>query len=246
MKKKVKPVRYFFSKDKKLYRTIKNIFGFYPGNIFLYKLAFLHKSVAQELNGVKISNERLEYLGDAILGSIVAEYLFKLFPYKDEGFLTEMRSKIVSRAQLNKLSLKLGLDKLIQSNRESMNHYKSMQGDAFEAFVGALYLDKGYDFTKNILVNHIIKLHYNIEELQKTEVNFKSRLIEWGQKEKKDVQFKVIDEVGTGFNKQYVVEVSIENNPYAKSSDYSIKGAEKIAAEKAWKKLNENLQNNRG
>ncbi|MBI9036317.1 MAG: ribonuclease III, partial [Bacteroidales bacterium] len=152
----------------------------------------MHKSVAHELNGVKISNERLEYLGDAILGAIVADYLFKLFPYKDEGFLTEMRSKIVSRAQLNKLSLKLGLDKLIQSNRESMNHYKSMQGDAFEAFVGALYLDKGYDFTRDILVDNIIRLHYNIDDLQKTEVNFKSRLIEWGQKEKKEVLFKVI------------------------------------------------------
>ena len=137
-----------FSGDKELYTAIRNIFGYYPGNISLYKLAFRHKSVAVELsNGSRVSNERLEYLGDAILGAIVAEHLFKLFPYKDEGFLTEMRSKIVSRVQLNKLSQKLGIDNLIQVNTESGNVYRSMKGDAFEAFVGALYMDKGYDFS---------------------------------------------------------------------------------------------------
>ncbi len=236
--KKIKPVKYYFSNEKRLYRDIKNIFGYYPGNIFLYKLAFLHKSAAYELNGVKISNERLEYLGDAILSAVVADFLFKLFPYKGEGFLTEMRSKIVSRVSLNKLSLKLGLDKLIRSNRDSANHYKSMQGDAFEAFVGALYLDKGYKFTYKILINNVVRLHFNIEELQRTEVNHKSRLIEWGQKEKRMVKFKVVDEVGTGVSKQYVVEALIEGKPYGRASDYSIKGAEKIVSEKVWNKLN--------
>ena len=111
-----KPVKAHFSSEKELFEAINNIFGFYPGNIFLYKLAFRHKSVAHELKkGLKDSNERLEYLGDAILSAVVADYLFKKFPYKDEGFLTEMRSKLVSRNQFNQLAIKLGIDKIIQS-----------------------------------------------------------------------------------------------------------------------------------
>jgi len=140
----IKPIRVFLSEDKQLFVALKNIFGYYPGNIFLYKLAFRHKSQAIELNnGNRVSNERLEYLGDAILSAIVADHLFKMFPYKDEGFLTEMRSRIVSRAQLNKLSQKLGIDTLITVNTENNNVYRSMKGDAFEALIGAIYLDKG-------------------------------------------------------------------------------------------------------
>jgi len=237
---KIKPVKAFFSGDKVLYEAIKNIFGYYPKNIFLYKLAFRHKSVAQELmNGVKISNERLEYLGDAILGAIVADYLFKIFPYKDEGFLTEMRSKIVSRASLNKLSQKLGVDELIQSNSESKSANRSMKGDAFEAFVGALYLDRGYNFTRKIILSNIIQRHFDIDELETLEINFKSKLIERLQKEKKSIEFVVTGEVGSGYNKQYVVEVHIDNKSYSQAQDYSIKGAEQLAAEKTWKHLYE-------
>lgn len=236
---RLKPVKAYFSEDKELFDAINNIFGYYPNNIFLYKLAFKHKSVATELeSGIKISNERLEYLGDAILGAVVAGYLFKLFPYKDEGFLTEMRSKIVSRAQLNKLSQKLGIDKLIQSNQESKSTNRSMKGDAFEAFIGALYLDKGYNFTKKIVVNNIIKRHFDIDVLQTLEVNYKSKIIEWSQKEKKNVEFVVMGEVGTGYKKQYIVEIQIEKKPYGKGQDFSIKGAEQNASEKTWRKLN--------
>ena len=235
---KIKPVKAFFSSDKELYDAIRNIFGFYPSNIFLYKLAFRHKSVAEEsYNGVKISNERLEYLGDAILGAIVADYLFKIFPYKDEGFLTEMRSKIVSRVSLNKLSQKLGIDKLIQSNQDSKSTYRSMKGDAFEAFVGAMYLDKGYEYSRKIIVNHIINYHFDIDSLENIDTNFKSKLIEWAQKEKKSVEFNVVDEVGSGYNKQYVVEIQIEKKPMGKGQDFSIKSAEQNASEKTWKML---------
>jgi len=160
LKKKIKPVKFYFSQHKSLYHAIKNIFGFYPGNIFLYKLAFRHKSVAQKQHGTLISNERLEYLGDAILGAVVAEFLFKLYPYEDEGFLTDMRSKLVSRVQLNKLSAKLGLDRLVQINASKSQYSKSYKGDAFEAFIGALYLDKGFDFTSQIVVK---KKQYVVE-----------------------------------------------------------------------------------
>jgi ribonuclease III len=235
----LKPVRFYFSSDKALYHSINNIFGFYPSNIFLYKLALLHKSVGSEtVQGVRINNERLEFLGDAILDAIIADYLFKTFPLRDEGFLTEMRSKFVSRVQLNKLSHKLGMETLIKLDQNSTNNYRSFQGDAFEALVGAIYLDKGYRFTKRILLERIIKQYFNINELINQEMNFKSRMIEWSQKEKKQVAFVVAEEVGSGYKKLYVVELRIDDLPVARGQDYSIKGAEQLAAEKAWTSIN--------
>jgi len=230
----IKPIRVFLSEDKKLFIALKNIFGFYPGNIFLYKLAFRHRSQAIELiNGTRMSNERLEYLGDAILSAVVADYLFRLFPYKDEGFLTEMRSRIVSRAQLNNLSQKMGIDKLIVINTDNSHVYRSMKGDAFEALIGAIYLDKGYNFTRRIIIEKVIQQHYNVEELQNTNTNYKSQLIEWSQREKHNVEFITLNEVGHGYNKQYVVEVHVDNQSIGKGRDYSIKGAEQDAAMKA-------------
>jgi len=232
-------VKAFFSKERAFYQSIKNIFGFYPGNIFLYKLAFRHRSAAiKKYNGVKLNNERLEYLGDAILGAVIAEFLFKKFPLKDEGFLTSMRSKIVSRSALNKLSQKLGLNALITADTDNNKQFKSINGDAFEAFVGALYLDKGYDFTSKILLERIIGVHFDIEDLQNTEISHKSALLEFCQKEKLELEFRVINEIGTGYKKQFEVEATINGESKAKAIDFSIKGAEKLAAEKAFNQLN--------
>jgi ribonuclease-3 len=234
----IAPVRYFFSRDKHLYQAIKNIFGFYPRNIFLYRLAFLHRSAGDEtLRGIKINNERLEFLGDAILDAITADYLFRTFPTKDEGFLTEMRSKIVSRSQLNKLSQKLGLEQLIRLDTGSSNIYRSCQGDALEALIGAMYLDRGYSFTRNILLERIIKHYFDINELVNQEWNFKSLMIEWAQKEKKQLSFNVVEETGTGYRKQYIIEILVDNLPVGRGQDFSIKGAEQNAAEKAWNKM---------
>ncbi len=230
----------YFTPEKELYQTIKNIFGFYPGNIFLYKLAFKHKSVAKEIkSGVKLSNERMEYLGDAVLGSVIADFLFKKYPYYDEGFLTEMRSKIVSRDNLNKLSLKLGLDKLIMANKENGNFFKSLKGDTFEAFIGALYLDKGYNFTRKIILDRIIHVHIDLDELLEKELNYKSKLIEWAQKEKKKIEFVIVEEKGASHQKQYVIEARIDDECFGVGYGFSIKGAEKIAAEKACKKISD-------
>jgi len=234
-----KTVTFSKSSEKQLKNAIKNIFGFNPGNIFLYHLAFLHKSATQEtINGVKVNNERLEFLGDAILDAVAADYLFKTFPTRDEGFLTEMRSKLVSRVTLNKLSRKMGIDNLIQLDTSSTGTLRSFMGDAFEALVGAMYLDKGYDFTKKILLERIIQHYFDIDELVTQEVNFKSRIIEWAQKEHKQVQFLVIEEIGSGYKKQYIVELMMDDSPLSQGQDYSIKGAEQIAAEKAWQKIN--------
>jgi len=205
----------------------------------LYQLAFLHRSAAKEvINGHKNSNERLEYLGDAVLSSVVADYLFRKYPLKDEGFLTEMRSKLVSRPHLNKLSQKLGLDKLIHSEQDKGGVCKSMNGDAFEALIGAIYLDKGYKFVTKVIINRIIKCHVDVDTLEKTEQNYKSVLLELAQKEKKSVDFKVIDQSGKGFHRQYAVEVLYDRQVIAKGYGFSIKEAEQNGAENAYLFLN--------
>lgn len=236
--KSIKRIKIHFSSDKEIYQSIKNIFGFYPGNIFLYQLALRHRSAAKEISeGVKMSNERLEYLGDAILGAAVADFLFKKFPLKDEGFLTDMRSKIVSRASLNKLSQKLGIDKLIKVDNEHNKHFRSINGDAFEAMVGALFLDKGYDFTYRILIHRVVGTHFDLEELENSEMNHKSTLLEYCQKKKMELDYAVVKEIGNGYRKQFEVEAVVDGKTLSSARDYSIKGAEKLAAEKAYKIL---------
>lgn len=230
----------YFSSDKRLYRAIKNMFGYYPGNIHLYKLAFRHKSsTTKKINGVRLNNERLEYLGDAILSAVIADYLFKSFPYKNEGFLTEMRSKIVSRASLNKLSQKLGLQHLIRAGADPSSKAKSAGGDAFEALVGAIYLDKGYDFTRKIIIKRIVNIHFDIEQLIASEISYKSKLNEWAQKEKRNILFRVEEEIGEKHKKQYLIAVEIDDEIISRAQDFSIKGAENLAAEKAWNIMQE-------
>jgi ribonuclease-3 len=143
----------------------------------------------------------------------------------------------VSRAQLNKLSVKLGMEKLIRLDTHSQNLYRSMQGDAFEAIIGAMYLDKGYKFTKKVLLEQIVKQHFDIDELISQEINFKSRMIEWAQKEKKQISFRIVEETGRGYKKQYIIDLLIDEIPVSTGRDYSIKGAEQLASEKAWNKL---------
>ena len=210
--------------------------GFVPGNLSLYRLAFRHKSVAQNVKkGVKNSNERLEFLGDAVLGSVVAEVLFKLYPFEDEGFLTELRSKIVNRSNLNQLARKLGFEQLIQYDNRMVNSTRqgSLLGDAFEALIGAVYLDKGYDFTKNFLVNHIIKSHIDIHKLEQTETNFKSKLIEWCQRHGKDITFELIENQDGKSNKLFTVQASIDGEIMGQGKEFNKKNAEKLAAERA-------------
>jgi ribonuclease III len=224
---------------KELTEAILNIFGYRPKNLAVYKLAFCHKSrAASTNNGFRHSNERLEYLGDAILGAVVADFLFKKFPYKEEGFLTEMRSRIVSRNNLNSLSRKLGIDKLVQVNVENGTNGSSIMGDAFEAFIGAVYIDRGYDFTQKLIVRQIIQTHLDIDELMTHEINFKSKIIEWAQKEKKTLNFLLIKEEDKGKKgKVYTVELMVENMSQGCGQDYSIKKAEQRAARQACEKL---------
>ncbi|MBV8390406.1 MAG: ribonuclease III [Mucilaginibacter sp.] len=230
----------YLSPNRKYVKSLKNLLGFVPGNLSLYRLAFRHKSVAQNVKkGVKNSNERLEFLGDAVLGSVVAEVLFKLYPFEDEGFLTELRSKIVNRSNLNQLARKLGFEQLIQYDNRMVNSTRqgSLLGDAFEALIGAIYLDKGYDFTKNFLVNHIIKSHIDIHKLEQTETNFKSKLIEWCQRHGKDITFELIENQDGESNKLFTVQASIDGEIMGQGKEFNKKNAEKLAAERACEAL---------
>ena len=230
----------YLSPHRKYVKVLKNLLGFVPGNLSLYRLAFRHKSVAQNIKkGVKNSNERLEFLGDAVLGSVVAEVLFKLYPYEDEGFLTELRSKIVSRVNLNQLARKLGFEKLIEYDSRVMGSSRqgSLLGDAFEALIGAVYLDKGYDFTRNFLVNHIIKSHIDIHTLEQTETNFKSKLIEWCQRHSKDISFELVSNEEGESIKLFTVQASVDGEMMGLGKEFSKKNAEKLAAEKACETL---------
>jgi ribonuclease III len=230
----------YLSPNRNYVKTLKNLLGFVPGNLSLYRLAFRHKSAAQSVKkGVKNSNERLEFLGDAVLGSVVAEVLFKMYPYKDEGFLTELRSKIVSRNNLNALARKLGFEQLIQYDNRMVTSTRqgSLLGDAFEALIGAVYLDRGYDFTKSFLINRIIKAHIDIHTLEQTETNFKSKLIEWCQRHGKDVLFELTQNQDGESSKLFTVHVNIDGEIMGLGKEFSKKNAEKLAAEKACEAL---------
>ncbi|KHJ36616.1 ribonuclease 3 [Pedobacter glucosidilyticus] len=224
------------SPDRKYVKALKNLLGFVPGNLSLYKMAFRHRSIALGIKrGGKNSNERLEFLGDAILGAVVAEVLFKMYPYKEEGFLTEMRSKIVSRVNLNQLGKKLGFNELIEFDPTTVNitsKQSSLLGDAFEALIGAVYLDKGYNFTKDFLIQRIIKPHIDIHTLEQTETNFKSKLIEWCQRHSKDIVFELVPNQEGDNAKLFSIQVLIDNEPMATGIDFNKKSAEKLAAEK--------------
>lgn len=199
----LRPFRLNFGQDRTYYKIVDDLFGFVPHNIELYKLALIHKSASLVLeNGQAINNERLEFLGDAVIEAVTSDYLFIEFPDQNEGFLTQLRSKIVSRQSLNALAVNLGLDKQVISNNGASIAQKHIYGDAFEAMMGAVYLDQGYDFVNRLLINKIYFSYLNLEQLTESETDFKSRLIEWCQKNRHQITFR------TGH-----AEESVSNHP---------------------------------
>lgn len=232
-------IRLSFHKDKESYLCFYRILGFYPHNIRIYEQAFLHKSsYVRSDKGKPINNERLEFLGDAILDAIVGYLVYEYFDGKGEGFLTNTRSKIVQRETLNKLAVEIGLDKLIKATAHSSSHNSYMLGNAFEAFIGAIYLDRGYEQCKQFMQEKIIGRYIDLEQLSKKEVNFKSKLIEWSQKNKLEVSFELIqqfqDEAG---NPIFQTEVQIEGLSVGSGKGYSKKESQQIAAKLALKKI---------
>ena len=186
----IRPFRRNFGIDKEYYRFVDDMFGFIPHNIELYKLALIHKSASQSIGGHHINNERLEFLGDAVIESVTSDYLYIEFPDQNEGFMTQLRAKIVSRQSLNDIARKIGLDKYVVYNSSGNFTQKHIHGDAFEAMMGAIYLDQGYEFVNRLLINNIFYKHLSIEALTESETDFKSRLIEWCQKNRHTVVFR--------------------------------------------------------
>ena len=220
--------------DQKIIKAILFLFGFEPVNINLYKLALLHKS-----KNKNESNERLEYLGDAVLNLIVAEYLFKKYPFKDEGFLTKIRSKIVSRESLNNLGRKVGLKELInfKNVNEYSKNYNSIYGDALEAIIGAVYLDVGFEYCQEYIVKNIIIPYYNFDELVNKTHNFKSKILEWSQKEKKLIKFSTKKIILKNNSSQFESILILENKEISKGFGSNKKSAEKDASRLACEKL---------
>ena len=220
--------------DQKIIKAILFLFGFEPVNINLYKLALLHKS-----KNKNESNERLEYLGDAVLNLIVAEYLFKKYPFKDEGFLTKIRSKIVSRESLNNLGRKVGLKELInfKNVNEYSKNFKSIYGDALEAIIGAVYLDVGFEYCQEYIVKNIIIPYYNFDELVNKTHNFKSKILEWSQKEKKLIKFSTKKIILKNNSSQFESILIIENKEISKGFGSNKKSAQKDASRLACEKL---------
>ena len=193
----LRPYRRNFGENRLYYRIIDDMFGFIPHNIELYKLALIHKSASLILeDGRAINNERLEFLGDAVIEAVTSDYLFIGFPDRDEGFMTQLRSRIVSRQSLNELAVHLGLDRQVISNSGAGIVQKHIYGDAFEAMMGAIYLDQGYDFVNRLLINGIYYRYLNLDELIESETDFKSRLIEWSQKNHHRILFRTDHDQG--------------------------------------------------
>ena len=225
--------------DQKLVTAIQNIAGITPSNLTLYKLATAHSSIAKEAgNGFKESNERLEYLGDAVLGATVADYLFKKFPYKNEGFLTEMRSRLVNRESLNLLARRIGVGNIVQYDRKNSHLQQVILGNTLEAIVGAIYLDKGYLRCKKFVVDKLINPYYNLDELASANSNFKSKIIEWAQREGKEIRFDIISVKKGKNHKEFTAQVTVGNDPMGTGYGNSKKKAEQDAAFKTCQMLN--------
>lgn len=243
IKKIYKKIRAIPRKGKEPFFTFYKIVGFYPHNISIYQQAVAHKSSSIRLdNGKWVNNERLEFLGDAILDAIIADILYKKFKTKKEGFLTNMRSRIVQRETMNKLAIELGIDKLLVTSTRNVAHNTNIYGDALEALIAAIYLDQGYRVAKRFVFDTLIKEHLDIEDVVKTEIDFKSRLIEWGQKNKIDVRFDLIESYyDNDHNPVFQSGVSIAEIEMATGKGYSKKESHQRAAEKVLKTIDEDF-----
>jgi ribonuclease III len=231
-------IRLFSFRGKKLF-FIQSIIGFKPKSIEVYKMALLHRSAQQKgPGGDVISNERLEFLGDAVLGTVIAMELFRLFPDKDEGALTKMRSRIVNRGLLNEVGLKLGLDKHIRCQSQLDLSQTHILGDAVEALIGAVFIDRGFAHAKNFVLDRIIKPHFNIFEIALTDSNYKSLMIEWGHKQRRHVEFSTTEVVSLPENPVlFYCKVFIDNEEVGDGTGTSKKDAQQNAARVAYQKV---------
>ncbi len=230
--------RKFFGKQssqQSFEKQIENVLGLKPGNISLYTTALSHRSVKE---GADENNERLEYLGDAVLSTIVADYLFKKYPYKGEGFLTEMRSKMVNRQQLNDLAVKIGLKKIALYNKfDGSLKGSQIFGNTLEALVGAVYLDKGYRKTQRWVQKHIIIPHLYVDDLESIDINLKNKLIGWASKNGRVLTFETLEEKMANSRRIFTIAAVLDGEKLAQGKGYNKKDASQIAAQLAIEKL---------
>ena len=239
LRNQIDKIRLLFHKDRESYFCFYKILGFFPRNIRFYEQALLHKSTSiRSEKGRPLNNERLEFLGDAILDAIVGDIVYKHFEGRRDGFLTNTRSKIVQRETLNKLAVEIGLDKLVKYSTRSSSHNSYMYGNAFEAFIGAIYLDQGYERCKQFMEKKILKNYIDLDKMSRKEVNFKSKLIEWSQKTKMEVSFELIEQfLDQDYNPMFHTEVRIESLSAGTGTGYSKKESQQNAAQMALKKI---------
>ena len=228
----LRPIRRNFGKDRRFYAAVDDMFGFIPHNIELYKLALIHKSASIVLaDGQHINNERLEFLGDAVLECVSSDYLFIEYPDKNEGFLTKLRSKMVSRQMLNEVAKRIGMDQYVITHSSNNLSQKHIYGDAFEAMMGAIYLDQGYDFVNRLLINKIFVDYIKVDQLTQAETDFKSRLIEWCQKNHHTIHFDTAnDKHYSSAHPFFYSKVIIDNIEMGYGAGESKKEAEQRAA----------------
>lgn len=221
------------NKEQTIKRKIKTLTGYVPKNITLYEQSLRHSSIATDK---KTSNERLEFLGDAVLSLVIADYLFKKFPFKHEGYLTDMRSKMVSRQQLNSIAARMGIKDLIVYNKQDKLISKTtITGNALEALVGAVYMDRGYKIAAEFIIKKIVNPYLNVEEVEQSSVNYKSKMMEWGQKSNRKLKYEIVQEGGR--QKQYLIALMIDEVEMGRGMDINKKSAEKKAAQMAFEKL---------
>jgi len=230
-------IRRLFSKRKEYYRALYHILGFYPGNLQTYDRAFIHRSSSVETgSGRWENNERLEFLGDAMLNAIIAALIYKKFPNSNEGFMTNTRSKIVQRDSLNNLALTMGLNRLMVLSTKTTSHNNYIYGNAFEALVGAVYLDKGYKRCFEFIEKQVVDRYFPLERIARKEVNFKSHLIEWSQKNKLEITFELLETFrDEDKNPVFQSSVSLEGVSLGKGTGYTKKESQQLAAKRAIK-----------
>ncbi|MDH3321821.1 MAG: ribonuclease III [Flavobacteriaceae bacterium] len=230
-------------KDEAIISALKKLLGFKPKKLSHYKEAFTHSSLKKtNKSGHPVNYERLEFLGDAVLGSVIANYLFKKIPKGDEGYLTQMRSKIVSRKHLNELGKDLDLIKFVESSTPNQNFGDNIHGNLFEALIGAIHRDKGYIFTERFIYKNVIEPYVDIERLEGKITSYKSVLIEWCQKNKKKIKYHIYEDTGNDVLKHFSVKLQIDNEPISKGRATSKKKAEEIASKRAFFKLQKQIE----
>ncbi len=228
--------------DGNFFLGITEILGFKPKNVAIFKKAFLHRSAnRKDKDGTPMNYERLEFLGDSMLGTIISRYLYNEVPEGDEGYLTKMRSKIVSRDHLNELGKDLNLIKFVESRIPKSHFGENIHGNVFEAIVGAIYLDRGYKYCEKFIKERVIEPYVDIEQLEGKVISYKSLVIEWCQKKKKPFNYNVYEDTGNDSLKHFAVKLTIGNDIVAKARATSKKKAEERASKRAFFALQDRM-----